>query len=341
MKIAPQILVLYMLIIIIFTFMKNMFKNQYVCIICEAAATLLFAVKYLDCASILLSIECTEFLLPKIKNTVLTALLSLLIPIIIFKWHIPAYETLLTVIIAISLSELYKLSLKTVSFEKETMMQRKKINHLEYEIKQEESSHNQTIYTARLEERTKISGNLHDKIGHTISAVLLQLEAIKFIMNSDKDKASEMLTTSIKTLRGGMDEIRVALRSIRPAEEEMGINRIKLLMDEKTKNTGFKFTINYTGDLNKITSSSWHLFYQSVMELSTNSIKYSKGSLITISINVLNKIIKLEVKDNGIGCTKINKNIGLSNIEDKVSSENGKVIINGEDGFSVIILMPY
>lgn len=341
MKIAPQVLVLYMLIIIILTFIKSMFKKEYICIICESAATLLFAVNYLNCASILLSIACTELSLPKIKNTALTASLSLLLPAVIFKWDIPVYQILLTVIITISLSAIYKISIKTVSLEKETIELRKRINHLEHEIREEENSHNQTIYTARLEERTKISGNLHDKIGHTISAVLLQLEAIKFIMNSDKDRAYEMLTTSIETLRDGMDEIRIALRSIRPAEEEMGINRIKLLMEEKTKNTGFKFTINYTGDLNKITSSSWHMFAQCIMELSTNSIKYSKGSIITISINVLNKIIKLEVKDNGIGCTKIVKNIGLKNIEDKVLSENGKVIFHSDDGFSVIILMPY
>lgn len=341
MRIAPQILVLYMLTIIIFTFMKNLFKNKNICIICEIGATLLFSINYLGCASILLSIECIELSLELWKSKWITAFLPLIVPAIILKWHMPAYQVLLTIIITISLSSLYSISIKTVSLEKENLAQRKKINHLESEIKEEETNHNQNIYTARLEERTKISGKLHDKIGHTISAVLLQLEAIKFIMNSDKDKASEMLTTSIETLRGGMDEIRVTLRNIRPAEEEMGINRIKSLMEDKTKNTSFKFTINYTGDLNKITATTWHLFLQSIMELSTNSIKYSKGNLITISINVLNKIIKLEVKDNGIGCSKIGKNIGLLNIEDKVSSENGKVLFNGDDGFSVIILMPY
>ncbi|MCR1950908.1 hypothetical protein NSA50_07515 [Clostridium sp. DSM 100503] len=53
------------------------------------------------------------------------------------------------------------------------------------------------------------------------------------------------------------------------------------------------------------------------------------------------KIIKLEVKDNGNGCKFINKGIGLTNIEDKINNVEGKIIFNSEEGFGVIILISY
>ncbi|MDI9216485.1 MULTISPECIES: hypothetical protein [Clostridium] len=55
----------------------------------------------------------------------------------------------------------------------------------------------------------------------------------------------------------------------------------------------------------------------------------------------MKKIIKLEVKDNGNGCKFINKGIGLTNIEDKINNVEGKIIFNSEEGFGVIILIPY
>ena len=93
--------------------------------------------------------------------------------------------------------------------------------------------------------------------------------------------------------------------------------------------------------MEKIDSKLWIIFIQAITELTTNSAKYSKAKLIIVNIEVLNRFIKLEVKDDGIGCKDIKKGIGLRNIEEKVSGINGKLIINNEDGFGVIILIPY
>ena len=219
--------------------------------------------------------------------------------------------------------------------------QRKLIYNLQKKIVEERDIQEQVLYTARLEERNNISSRLHDKIGHTISGTLLQLEASKFILENDKEKGFSMLDSCIENLRKGMDEIRMTLRSIKPAKEELGINRIRKILDEKIKGTKIKGKVNYIGNLDKISSSLWMIFVHSITELTTNSIKYSDGDLIEIKIEILNKFIKLEVKDNGIGCEKIKKGIGLRNIEESVSNLNGKLIINNEDGFDVIILIPY
>jgi len=57
-------------------------------------------------------------------------------------------------------------------------------------------------------------------------------------------------------------------------------------------------------------------------------------------VEVLNTLIKVEVKDDGIGCFRIEKGLGLSGIEERTMNLNGKVIFDGSSGFSVIILLP-
>lgn len=337
---SPIILVSYILCCLGITFFKYLLKRKSIFILIEFILTLYTTVNHLPSAALILSIEIMEYLLIiKLVETPSIAC-AVLLPVALYRFNPPFEILFYLILLVISFFNSYKSTDKISEFEREDLKQRAQIQHLESKLNAQSEIHGHDVYTARLEERAKISGKLHDKIGHTISAVLLQLEAIKFIMDSDPEKSHKMLDSSIETLRSGTDEIRMTLRNIRPAEEELGINRIKSILEEKTKNTPFKFTLNYSGDLDKISSSIWRIFLQCTMELSTNSIKYSKGNSISVSIEVLNKFLKLEVKDNGIGATSINKNLGLLNIEDKIAIENGKVILNGDDGFSAVILIP-
>ncbi|MDZ5038501.1 histidine kinase, partial [Clostridium perfringens] len=101
---------------------------------------------------------------------------------------------------------------KLKRFEDIEEKQRKSINKLQDKLAKERYIQEQILHTARLEERNKISTRLHDKIGHTVSGTLLQLEAIKLIIDTDKENAYVMLDSCTENLRAGMEEIRMALR---------------------------------------------------------------------------------------------------------------------------------
>lgn len=217
---------------------------------------------------------------------------------------------------------------------------RKEIYSLNIRLRHEEEYRNQALNNVKLKERNELSQKMHDKVGHTIAGALMQLEAVKIIINKNNDKSMEMLDNTIKVLRLGMDDIRKTLREIKPSKEELGVNKIKTMIDEKIKNTKYEFMLTHTGDLDKIEYEQWVLITDAVRELTTNSIKYSKGYKICVKIEVFNKLIKIETKDNGKGTNIIEKGIGLSSIEQKVADLCGKLLIDGNDGFSVVILLP-
>lgn len=335
--------VIILILIYLISSVLNKFINNSISIVfvgIELISALILSIKYMDMATLLIAISIIGYILKKFKNEFLAITLGILPLILILdisklRDSIYIYGLILIIFLIDN-----TLSSKVFNLIKALEGQRKTINKLERKIKEEENLKEQLLYTAKLEERNKISGNLHDKIGHTISGTILQLEAIKVIFNKDEEKAKDSLNVALNNLRVGMNDIRATLRNIKPEQEELGINRIKLLLEEKTKNTNYNFKIKYSGSLDNVSTLNWILFIEAVKELSTNSIKYSKGDLIEVSVDVLNAIIKLEVKDNGIGGKSIKKGMGLSNIEDKVGQREGKVIINGDSGFSVIILMP-
>lgn len=217
--------------------------------------------------------------------------------------------------------------------------QRNEIKKLSNKILREKEYREQSLRTSILEERNIISTKLHDKIGYVISGTLLQLEATKMIMDEDNKKSKVLIDRSIQNLRNGMDDIRMTLRSIRPQEEELSINRLKKLLEDKLSNTRIKGKVTFSGDLDRIRTEIWVLFINILIEGSTNAIKYSKCNLFEVNISVLNKLVKFEIKDDGIGCINIKKGIGLNSMEEKIRELDGKIILDGEKGFNIIVLI--
>jgi len=137
-----------------------------------------------------------------------------------------------------------------------------------------------------------------------------------------------------------MESIRLTLKNIKPAVEQIGINRIKLMLDEYTLNHNIKTVLLHNGNLELIPYSHWKIITESLTEALTNTLKYSDATKISISLEVLNRLLKVEIKDNGNGTTKIKKGLGINGIEERSSTVNGKVIIDSSEGFSIIILLP-
>ncbi len=338
------ILVFYILLYIITMFIKGILEKYNVAFrilsIVEAILIVIISIQYINIAILMLSILIVELFIKDIKNIYLGMLLAN-IPLFLLKSS-DLKNAVIILFNMLAFILIYEIQAKKIKkLDKIQEEQRKLIYNLQKKMAQEMDIQEQILYTARLEERNNISSRLHDKIGHTISGTLLQLEASKFILDKDREKGLSMLESCIDNLRKGMDEIRMTLRNIKPAEEELGINRIRRILDEKIKGTKIKGKVTYTGNLDKISAGLWMVFMHSITELTTNSIKYSAGDLIEIKIEILNKFIKLEVKDNGLGCEKVKKGIGLRNIEESIGNLKGKMIINNEDGFDVIILIPY
>lgn len=217
---------------------------------------------------------------------------------------------------------------------------REKNHILKNNISKDLEHENQIKYLSQLEERNKIAQEIHDKIGHIIAGSIMQLEASKLLVGKDITNAETMVQNTIDTLRTGMDSIRVTLRNIKPPSEQIGINKIKLMLDEFMVSSHIIGVLGHKGDLEKVSYRQWRIFQENISEALTNVIKYSKATKVNVSIEVLNKFIKCEVKDNGIGCNNLTKGIGLDGFEERTEGAGGKVIIDSSNGFSVIFLMP-
>ncbi|HEX2947486.1 MAG TPA: sensor histidine kinase [Clostridia bacterium] len=198
----------------------------------------------------------------------------------------------------------------------------------------------QLRYLSQIEERNSLAQKIHDKVGHTLAGSIIQLEAAGLIIDKDTGKASQMVENVAENLKEGMESIRSTLRQIKPAPEQLGVNRIKLILEEFTLNSGIKTNFSYQGSLEVVLHIQWKIILDNIREALTNALKYSTATRIDIRLEVLSKLIKVEVHDNGKGAISIKKGLGLAGMEERTENAGGKLILDGSNGFSVITLLP-
>lgn len=223
---------------------------------------------------------------------------------------------------------------------KENDYMREKIHILSMRLNKNSNYEQHVKYLSRLEERNKLSQEIHDKIGHALSGSIIQLEAAKLFLKKDNVKSQEIIQRVIGILRNGTESIRASLKNIKPPQEQIGINRLKILIEEFSINNNIKTALVNSENLEKISVLQWKVICDNVGEALTNALKYSKASFISVNVQVLPKFIKAEIKDNGVGSANIKKSLGIIGMEERCSSVGGKLIVDGSKGFSVISLLP-
>lgn len=191
--------------------------------------------------------------------------------------------------------------------------------------------------TAALEERSRFSTRIHDKLGHGISGSIILLEGAKLNLKNNPEQAEKSLGTAIENLRGSVDSIREALHEERPKRGTASAAELKEILERFSVNYEIKTAFSVEGDTEKISPQIWSCLKNNLTEALTNTVKHSNASEFTLKIRVYDKMIRAEFSDNGSGKSGFSKGMGLDGVEDRVTVCGGKCLFQcGVAGFKII-----
>ena len=259
-------------------------------------------------------------------------LLSYLISIFIFK------ESLVYILIYILIINLYLYEMKnneeTICKLKSTYKKAREEKFLaEIKMNNFNKCLEQNEVVVSLRERNFMAQKLHDHLGHKIASSLMQLEVTKETLGKDNEVSKKYLISAIENLRTGMEEIRQVLRNIKPEEKSINIEDIKDMLLKFQYESGINVSFKVEGDKNKLTLKILMVIEENLKECLTNILKYSKATKVDVSIYIYNKIMRVEIKDNGIGCSNFNKGLGIKGMEERMEKVNGIIEIDSDYGF--------
>jgi signal transduction histidine kinase len=191
-------------------------------------------------------------------------------------------------------------------------------------------------------ERNKIAGDIHDTVGHTLTTVIVELEAAKRLMKKDMELSLEKLDLAQEQVRKGLNDIRKSVRTLKNGEEVLDFRAsIVSLIKETEKHSGV--SIEYTLDDFKDLDVVIHrVLLRALQEGLTNGIRHGQSSEFKLSINQINNCIAFSLSDNGCGTEALKLGFGLSNMKHRVEQLNGKLVVNlkKNNGCSIYIEIP-
>jgi signal transduction histidine kinase len=202
------------------------------------------------------------------------------------------------------------------------------------------------INLATLNERNRISKEIHDNIGHLLSRALLQIGALLTI--TKEEITQDGLAALKDSLSGGLDQIRNSIH-------HMYDESIDLYVQIEHLSKEFTFcSISYEYDIKTSPQIQLkHCIIGITKEALSNIIHHSNATKVTIILREHPAMYQLVIQDNGTMNEKMQKNLdnifsqqefgegmGLRNISERVKSFGGNINLSADNGFKLFITFP-
>lgn len=195
---------------------------------------------------------------------------------------------------------------------------------------------NQVGKLAEATERNRIAQQLHDNVGHELAGALIAIQTYKKLQDSQDARAQDMLTNVIKRIEESSVTLRETVYKLRPNNESGASRLIKLCEEFSYCELNYRFI----GDLDKVPATHWLILEPCLKEALTNISKYSKASFVDVKFDITTYIIRMYIKDNGIGAKAINLGMGLFGIKERIRTSGGNVSFDGSSGFMLTCILP-
>lgn len=185
------------------------------------------------------------------------------------------------------------------------------------------------------QQRSKITADLHDEIGSSLSSLQINSAVASFLIEKNPMEAQKILEKIESQSEHLSDKIGDIIWSMKPGKEEFLTltSRIKNFVNEIVGATDINYKIKIDKKIDKIITdiSARKNIVLFVKEATNNAVKYSKAKQLVILIQVLENQISIEVSDDGVGFdTSITKGNGLGNMQKRIEELNGKFSITSE-----------
>lgn len=203
------------------------------------------------------------------------------------------------------------------------------------------------LLKAETTERKRIARELHDELGGTLTVIGMATQNLKRLQMEQITVPLDILERNSTRLSTQINEIVWSLNDNNDTLESLAAY-IGRYSRQFLSDTGITYTLHTDTITNYprrvvIEGYKRRYLFHSIKECLTNIVKHSKASLVTLSMNIEEETLIIQVRDNGTGMPAqavLKKGNGLENISRNITAIKGTVTWEQLDGTTVTIKVP-
>ncbi|MEL6354917.1 MAG: sensor histidine kinase [Cyanobacteria bacterium J06627_28] len=194
---------------------------------------------------------------------------------------------------------------------------------------------------ATLQERNRIAREIHDTLGHTLTAQSIQLDSGLLLLNTAKtEQAGAFFNISKSLCAQALQEVRQSVSLLRSdclLAESLESAIAALIQELKTTTTIIPtLTINLQQSLPSELSL---VVYRIIQAAVTNIVRHSEATTASLHLTTHSQTLYLIIQDNGKGFdpTQNSTGFGLQGMQERTAAINGQFNLVSEPGAGCLI----
>jgi signal transduction histidine kinase len=186
------------------------------------------------------------------------------------------------------------------------------------------------IYSMRyaaLAERTRIAREIHDGLGHNLTSLIIQLQALEvMLVQSQEEKAVNKVKEVVNIAREGIKEVRRAVKEWTEEDGMLGLVALKGLISQTEAHSQLKCELIQNGQVSEWSVQTSVVLYRILQESLTNVLRHAKATSVIVQVREEDDRVIMIISDDGF-YTKdhsVTPGFGINGMIERCSTVGGQ-----------------
>jgi signal transduction histidine kinase len=197
-----------------------------------------------------------------------------------------------------------------------------------------------------LEERQRLSQEIHDTLAQDFTSIVMQLEAAEQLLSEESNGAKSHILKARDTARASLVQARRLVQALRPESLEGASlpEALERVASRWSQETGIKIGFTLTGNPCTLHPEAEVTLLRATQEALTNIQKHAQAHTVSVTLSYMGDQVALDVQDDGRGFDPENQpthqngaGYGLQTMRERVAQLDGMVVVESSPGLGTTL----
>jgi signal transduction histidine kinase len=213
----------------------------------------------------------------------------------------------------------------------------------------EEANAKLRVYTAQAEElatvkeRNRLAREIHDGLGHYLTAINMQIQAGLAVLDRDRRRGLEALHQAQALSQEGLAEVRRSVAALRASPlDDFSLPQAVGRLADACRSSGLTVSYEVEGEPVGPDAQAALVIYRAAQEGLTNVRKHAEAQQVTVTLTYTGDRVVLSVEDDGMGAGESGDGFGLLGIRERLKLVDGEMQVEtgAGQGFRLRVEVP-
>jgi signal transduction histidine kinase len=179
-----------------------------------------------------------------------------------------------------------------------------------------------------LEERSRMSKEMHDTLGHSFISLIMSLDAAIALLDKNPNLAKEKLISIRGLTEQNLDEMRDIVHKMGEDENISLVNHAERLVSNFQEYTGTVIRLTLNGTERTLRFDVRQSIIRVIQESFTNALKHGKATEIELNLHFSPSTLRVSIRNDGKPLRKIEYGFGLTTMKNRIEMLGGTFSIS-------------